>query len=484
MADILIVDDEADIRDIISDLLKDEGYAARTADDADSAFAAIEATAPDLIILDIWLQGSRMDGIEILKSVKRDNPGIPIVIISGHGNIEVAVAAVQQGAYDFIEKPFNIKQLMVVVARALEAGRLRRENARLRATEASGGNLVGSSPAANALRSKLQRVARGGSRVLLTGGPGTGKEVAARYIHEHSGRNGQPFVVVNAASIEPDRMEEVLFGREDPAYPAQAGVFERAHGGTLFIDEVGDMPYGTQSKILRVLIDQAFARLGGTTTVRVDVRVISASNRDLQRAIEEGRFREDLFHRLNVVPIEVPPLDRRREDIPELANMFLEMFARDQGLVRRKLSPGAIATLQTRELPGHVRQLRNMMEQVLIMGGDGAEIDADELPGGAGPDSGDHGLGGVMGMVASLPLREARELFEREYLIAQINRFGGNISRTASFVGMERSALHRKLKLLGVVTTSRGGVRIAIIDQDVTENGGVAGETVTADDLN
>ena len=484
MADILIVDDEADIRDIISDLLKDEGYSARTADDADSAFSAIEAAAPDLIILDIWLQGSRMDGIEILKSVKRDNPGIPIVIISGHGNIEVAVAAVQQGAYDFIEKPFNINQLMVVVARALEAGRLRRENARLRATEASGGNLVGSSPAANALRNKLQRVARGGSRVLLTGGPGAGKEVAARYIHEHSDRNGQPFVVVNAASIESDRMEEVLFGREDPTHPAQAGVFERAHGGTLFIDEVGDMPYGTQSKILRVLIDQAFARLGGTTTVRVDVRVISASNRDLQRAIEEGRFREDLFHRLNVVPIEVPPLDRRREDIPELANMFLEMFARDQGLVRRKLSPSAIAALQTRDLPGNVRQLRNMMEQVLIMGGDGAEIDADELPGGAGLDSGDHGLGGVMGMVASLPLRDARELFEREYLIAQINRFGGNISRTASFVGMERSALHRKLKLLGVVTTSRGGVRIAIIDHEGAANGGVEGEKVTADDLN
>lgn len=479
MADVLIVDDEADIRDIISDLLSDEGYSARTAYDADSAFVAIEAAAPDLIILDIWLQGSRMDGIEILKSVKRDNPGIPIVIISGHGNIEVAVAAVQQGAYDFIEKPFNMDQLLVVVARALEASRLRRENARLRAAEASSGNLVGSSPAANALRNKLERVARGGSRVLLTGGPGAGKEVAARYIHEHSDRSDQPFVVVNAASIEPDRMEEVLFGREHPDRPPQAGVFERAHGGTLFIDEVGDMPYGTQSKILRVLIDQAFTRLGGATTVRVDARVISASNRDLQREIQEGRFREDLFHRLNVVPIEVPSLDRRREDIPELANMFLEMFAREQGLARRRLSEGAIATLQTRNLPGNVRQLRNMMEQVLILGGDGPEIDADELPGGPGTDDGELGLGGIMGMVASLPLREARELFEREYLIAQINRFGGNISRTASFVGMERSALHRKLKLLGVVTTSRGGVRIAVANLEATER-----ETVAADNLN
>ena len=479
MADILIVDDEADIRDIISDLLGDEGYSARTAYDADSAFASIEAAPPDLIILDIWLQGSRMDGIEILKSVKRDNPGIPIVIISGHGNIEVAVAAVKQGAYDFIEKPFNMNQLLVVVARALEASRLRRENARLRAAEASSCDLVGSSPAANALRNKLQRVARGGSRVLLTGGPGTGKEVAARYIHENSDRRDQQFVVVNAASIEPGRMEEVLFGREDADRPPQPGVFERAHGGTLFIDEVGDMPHGTQSKILRVLIDQSFTRLGGTTTVRVDVRVISASNRDLQNEIEQGRFREDLFHRLNVVPIDVPSLDRRREDIPELANMFLEMFAREQGLVRRKLSESAIATLQTRELPGNVRQLRNMMEQVLILGNDSEEISADELPGGSVPDDGELGLGGIMGMVPNLPLREARELFEREYLIAQINRFGGNISRTASFVGMERSALHRKLKLLGVITASRGGVRIAVASQEEDE-----GDVVVVNELN
>jgi len=476
MADILIVDDEADIRDIISDLLRDEGYSARTAHDADSAFAAVEAAPPDLIILDIWLQGSRMDGIEILKSVKRDNPGIPIVIISGHGNIEVAVAAVQQGAYDFIEKPFNMNQLMVVVARALEASRLRRENARLRATEAASCNLVGGSPAVNALRNKLQRVARGGSRVLLSGGPGSGKEVAARYIHTHSERSAKPFVVVNAASIEPDRMEEVLFGRDNPDGRVQVGVFERAHGGTLFIDEVGDMPAGTQSKILRVLVDQAFSRLGGGTTVRVDVRVISASNRDLQREIREGRFREDLYHRLNVVPIEVPPLDRRREDIPELANHFLEQFSRDQGLTRRRLGEDAVATLQTREWPGNVRQLRNLMEQVLILGGDNPEIGSDELPGGGDLEAGEAGLGGVMGMVASLPLREARELFEREYLIAQINRFGGNISRTASFVGMERSALHRKLKILGVVTTSRGGVRMAVAgDED---------EAAPADNLN
>jgi two-component system nitrogen regulation response regulator NtrX len=373
---------------------------------------------------------------------------------------------VQQGAYDFIEKPFNMSQLMVVVARALEASRLRRENARLREAETANCDLIGASAAMNALRNKLQRVARGGSRVMLTGGPGSGKEVSARYIHMHSDRSAKPFVVVNAASIEPDRMEEVLFGRDTAGTTGQIGVFERAHGGTLFIDEVGDMPYGTQSKILRVLVDQAFTRLGGTNTVRVDVRVISASNRDLQAEIRDGRFREDLFHRLNVVPIDVPPLDRRREDIPELANHFLEMLSREQGLVRRRLGDDAVAALQTREWPGNVRQLRNLMEQVLILGGDHAEVSADELPGRADPEAGDAGRGGVMSMVANLALREARELFEREYLIAQINRFGGNISRTASFVGMERSALHRKLKILGVVTTSRGGVRMAVADEE------------------
>ncbi|MEM0924355.1 MAG: sigma-54 dependent transcriptional regulator, partial [Pseudomonadota bacterium] len=399
-ADILVVDDEADIRDLISDLLQDEGYTTRSAHDADTAFAAVEAHPPDLIILDIWLQGSRMDGIEILKSVKRDNPGIPIVIISGHGNIEVAVAAVQQGAYDFIEKPFNIDQLLVVVERALEASRLRRENARLRIASERAAELVGSSAAMNGLRQKLERVARGGSRILLTGGAGTGKEISARHIHILSPRAAGPFQVVNAASIEPARMEEVLFGAETDGGVAP-GLFERAHGGTLFIDEVGDMPMGTQSKILRVLLDQAFTRLGGTSTVRVDVRVISATNRDLQAEIAAGRFREDLYHRLNVVPIEVPSLEARREDIPELGTYFLDLFAREQGLPKRRLSEGAIAALQTRNWPGNVRQLRNLMEQLLILGEGARLIDADELPSAITAEDSESGLGGVMSLVAS-----------------------------------------------------------------------------------
>ncbi|MEM1277645.1 MAG: sigma-54 dependent transcriptional regulator [Pseudomonadota bacterium] len=474
MSDILVVDDEADIRDLISELLTDEGYTARSAHDADTAFSAIEASPPDLIILDIWLQGSRMDGIEILKSVKRDNPGIPIVIISGHGNIELAVAAVKQGAYDFIEKPFNIDQLLVVIGRALEASRLRRENARLRMASEGASEIIGSSPAIAAHRQRLERVARGGSRVLLTGGPGAGKEISARLIHRLSSRADQPFVVVNAASIAPDRMEETLFGSEAEG-GMRPGLFERADGGTLFIDEVGDMPQGTQSKILRVLIDQAFTRLGGQGTVRVDVRVISATNRDLQAEIDAGRFREDLYHRLNVVPIDVPTLEARREDIPELSDHFLALFAQQQGLPRRDLSPGAIASLQTRSWPGNVRELRNLMEQVLILGENRDPIEAEELPSRGVDESADSGLGGVMNLVASLPLREARELFEREYLIAQINRFGGNISKTASFVGMERSALHRKLKMLGVVTTSKSGIRVAVAGE---EDEAVAGDSV------
>ncbi|MGF1500611.1 MAG: sigma-54-dependent transcriptional regulator [Paracoccaceae bacterium] len=476
MADILIVDDEADIRELLSDLLEDEGHSARSAEDADGTLAEIERAAPDLVILDIWLQGSRMDGIEILKAVKRDNPDLPIVIISGHGNIELAVAAVKQGAYDFIEKPFNADQLIVVVARALEASRLRRENSQLKASTEASADFIGRSVAMSALRSKLDRVARSGSRVLITGGPGTGKEISARYIHRKSDRRDGPFVVVNAASMEADRMEEVLFGREAEGQ-ARIGFFERAHGGTLFIDEVGEMPLGTQSKILRVLVDQSFRRLGGASTVRVDVRVISATNRDLEADISHGRFREDLYHRLNVVPIEMPSLEHRRDDIPELARHFLETIAREQGLARRRLSEATAAALQTRAWPGNVRQLRNLMEQLLILGGDGPEIEPGELPGPLGPDLSEQGLGGVMGLVASLPLREARELFEREYLIAQINRFGGNISKTASFVGMERSALHRKLKMLNVVTTFRGGVRMAVVDEDGNlEQGGYAAE--------
>jgi two-component system nitrogen regulation response regulator NtrX len=456
MTSILITDDEKDIRELIGDILKDEGYAVRLASNSDECMAEINAEPPALMILDIWLKDSRMDGIDILKTVKRDNPDIPVVIISGHGNIEIAVAAIKQGAYDFIEKPFNIDQLMVVVARAMETSRLRRENADLRRRDVSSTEMLGASSAFKTLKSHLEKVTKSNGRVMLTGPAGSGKEMAARFIHQHSNRAGAAFVSVSSATIEPERMEEVLFGRETSERGVEKGLLEQAHGGVVYFDEVADMPLGTQSKILRVLTEQQFTRQGGNDKVRVDLRVISSTTRDLRREIGAGRFRQELFDRLNVVPIAVPSLEERREDIPDLTRHFIDLFHRTQGLPLRDLSPEAEALLQTMQWPGNVRQLRNVIERVLILGDGTGPIETRELPGQEpSPDTGGRMvLGGAM---ATLPLREAREVFEREYLITQINRFGGNISRTAGFVGMERSALHRKLKSLGVVGGHKNG---------------------------
>ena len=456
MTNILIVDDEKDIRDLIGDILKDEGYSIRLAGNSDDCMAEINDEVPSLMILDIWLKDSRMDGIDILKSVKRDNPDVPVVIISGHGNIEIAVAAIKQGAYDFIEKPFNIDQLMVVVSRAMETSRLRRENADLRRRDVTASDLLGSSPAFKVLKSQLDKVTKSNGRVMLSGPAGSGKELAARFIHSNSGRASAPFVSVSSATIEPERMEEVLFGRETPERGVEKGLLEQAHGGVVYFDEVADMPLGTQSKILRVLTEQQFTRVGGADKVRVDLRVVSSTSRELRTEIAQGRFRQELYDRLNVVPIQVPSLEERREDIPELTAHFIEMFHRSQGLPLRNLSPDAEALLQTMTWPGNVRQLRNVIERVLILGDGTGPIAAHELPG--QETTGDSGSRYVVGgTIATLPLREAREMFEREYLLAQINRFGGNISKTAGFVGMERSALHRKLKSLGVVSSGKGG---------------------------
>ena len=460
MTGILIVDDERDIRELIGDILKDEGYPVRLAGNSDECMAEINAEPPALMILDIWLKDSRMDGIDILKVVKRDNPDVPVVIISGHGNIEIAVAAIKQGAYDFIEKPFNIDQLMVVVSRAMETSRLRRENGELRRRDVTSSEMLGASPAFKVLRANLDKVTKSNGRVMLSGPAGSGKEMAARFIHANSNRASAPFVTVSSAAIEPDRMEEVLFGRETSDRGVEQGLLEQAHSGVIYFDEVADMPLGTQSKILRVLVDQQFTRLNGNDKVRVDLRVISSTTRDLRTEIAHGRFRQELYDRLNVVPIAVPSLEERREDIPELTRHFVDLFHRTQGLPSRTLSSEAEAMLQTMQWPGNVRQLRNVIERVLILGDTSSVIEARELPGqesGTG-EGGRLVLGGAM---ATLPLREARELFEREYLLTQIGRFGGNISRTANFVGMERSALHRKLKSLGVVTTSKSGSRTA-----------------------
>lgn len=464
MADILIVDDERDIRELISDILQDDGYATRLAANADECLDQIAKETPALMILDIWLKDSRMDGIDILKTVKRDHPEIPIVIISGHGNIEIAVAAIKQGAYDFIEKPFNIDQLMVVIGRAMETSRLRHENVALKKQDVSQSEMIGSSSSFKALKSQLEKVTKSNGRVMLTGPAGVGKEVAARFIHANSSRAEGPFITVSSASIEADRMEDVLFGREADR-GVEPGLLEKADGGVLYFDEIADMPQGTQSKILRVLVDQQFTRVGGSDSVRVDIRVISSTNRNLAQEIAAGNFREELYHRLNVVPVEVPSLEDRREDIPELASHFIEGFNRDQGLPQRDLSDEAQALLQTMIWPGNVRQLKNVIERVLILGSDKGEISAAELPQNDQPAGAEGERVILSGSLASLPLREARELFEREYLLTQINRFGGNISRTATFVGMERSALHRKLKSLGVVTTAKGGARVARLEE-------------------
>ncbi len=452
-ADILIIDDEADIRDLVAGILEDEGYTTRTARDSDDAVAVIGARRPNLIFLDIWLQGSRLDGLQLLANIKAEYPELPVVMISGHGNIETAVAAIKQGAYDFIEKPFKADRLVLVADRALETSRLRREVKELKQQAPHASTLVGHSGAMTNLRQTIEKVAPTNSRVLIVGPAGSGKELVARTIHAMSSRTAAPFVVINAAAITPERMESELFGAEpsDGARARKVGALEEAHGGTLFIDEIADLPRETQSKILRVLVDQTFQRAGGATRVEVNVRIITSTTHNLEDEIASGRFREDLYHRLSVVPIRVPPLSERREDVAELVEHFMEQIFQATGLPKRRIGDDAMAVLQTHDWPGNVRQLRNNVERLMILaGGDlDAVITADMLPQDVGSmvpvmpkGGGEH----LMGM----PLREAREAFEREYLRAQISRFGGNISRTAEFVGMERSALHRKLKALGM----------------------------------
>ena len=464
MSDILIVDDERDIRELISEILKDEGFTTRLAGNSDDAIAAIDAVPPALMILDIWLKDSRMDGIDILKTVKRENPDVPVVIISGHGNIEIAVAAIKQGAYDFIEKPFNIEQLLVVIRRAMETSRLRRENQSLKRQDGVQSEMIGGSASFRTLIGQLDKVTKSNSRVMLSGPAGSGKEVAARYIHANSNRASAPFMTVNCAGVTPEQMEEMLFGREGAERGVEPGLLEQANGGVIYFDEVADMPLGTQTKILRVLVDQQFLRVGGSEKVRVDLRVISSTNRNLEVEIEAERFRQELFHRLNVVPISVPSLEDRREDIPLLAEYFIKECNTNQGLSLREMSGDASALMQTMVWPGNVRQLKNLIERVLILSDGSGPIEARELPG-EEESSNEEGRVVLSGALATLPLREAREAFEREYLLTQINRFGGNISRTANFVGMERSALHRKLKSLGVVTSAKAGARVAHVEE-------------------
>ena len=449
--EVLVVDDEADIRELVSGVLEDEGYTVRTAADSDQTLEAFEERRPSMVLLDVWLQGSKLDGLQLLQEIKGRDPTVPVLMISGHGNLDTAVAAVREGAVDFIEKPFEAERLLYLVDRATETQRLRRENESLRRQVGHEEQLHGTSVAINTVRATLKRVAPTGSRVLITGPAGVGKEVAARMIHNWSPRAKAPFVVLPAAMMSPERVEEELFGSENEGV-VRPGLLEHAHGGTLFLDEIADMPLTTQGKILRVLTDQSYHRIGGQRPVKVDVRVLSATSRNLADEISGGRFREDLFYRLNVVPVRIPPLRERREDIPEMVDYFLARFAAERHMNAPSISEEAMAALQAHDWPGNVRQLRNIIERTIILApGDRVScIEVDLLP----PEvlENQNAMGGASTGVAIMgsPLREARESFEREYLKIQIRRFSGNISRTASFIGMERSALHRKLKALGI----------------------------------
>jgi two-component system nitrogen regulation response regulator NtrX len=457
--DILIVDDERDIRELVAGVLEDEGFETRTAGSSDEALQALADRRPSLLLLDVWLQGSKLDGLQLLEVVKSRDPTLPVLMISGHGNLDTAVAAIRQGAVDFIEKPFEASRLVHLVSRATETERLRRENEALRQQIGTEMELTGSSAAINNVRATLKRVAATGSRVLISGPAGVGKEVAARLLHNWSARADGPFIVVTAARMTPERVEEELFGAEEAGELARPGLLEQAHGGTLFLDEIADMPLSTQGKILRVLTDQSFTRVGGQRTVKVDMRVVSSTARTLSEEIAGGRFREDLFYRLNVVPVHLPALAERREDIPELVSHFAARYAAEQRLATPNFSSDAIAALQAYDWPGNVRQLRNVIERTIILapGARVGSIEIDMLPPEILNEQASLNPSEAVKAIMGTPLREARETFEREYLKVQIRRFSGNISRTATFIGMERSALHRKLKALGIADTKGEG---------------------------
>lgn len=447
--DILIVDDENDIRKLIKGILEDEGYATRQANNSTKAYEEVAARVPDLMILDIWLQGSEQDGIEILKAVKKDNPHLPVIMISGHGTIETAVSAIKIGAYDFIEKPFKSDRLLLMIERALETARLKKENEALKERREAPVEVIGTSPAINTVNSSIEKVAGANSRVLFTGDSGVGKETAAKVLHNRSMRKDLPFLSLNCAIVQPDKLEEELFGIEDSRGVKQ-GVLEQANGGSLFLDEVADMPLDVQGRIVRVLQEQKFTRVNGRDPVQVDVRIMAATARSLTDAIARGDFREDLYYRLNVVPIHIPALKQRREDIPALAEHFVKLYSKQSGQPPRALTQSAVIALQDYDWPGNVRQLRNIVEWVMIMGGGDKEpIEKKHLPPEITGDvpTGESRTAAIQDYL-TYPLREAREAFERDYLERQLARFSGNISKTAAYVGMERSALHRKLKTL------------------------------------
>jgi len=451
--DILIVDDEKDICNLVADILEDEGYNCRQAHSGKGAMEEIKKRLPNLILQDIWLGESSFDGLKILELVKEDHPELPVVMMSGHGTIETAVTAIKNGAYDFLEKPFNSERLIILVARALENARLRQENAALKQQSSIDEvPLIGTSTAAQAIQDLMKKVAPTNSRIVLQGPQGSGKETIARAIHQHSLRSDGPFVVLNCSGLSGDNLDEKLFGVEKET-GFTAGVLEQAHTGTLYLDAVDEMSFKTQGLMVKALHSNEFHRVGGASPVKVDVRVLSSSTLDLKQLVEYEAFREDLYYRLNVVILEVAPLKDRKSDIPELVDYFFAQIARLQDVPTRTVSPEALIALKQYHWPGNIRQLRNVMEWVWIMMQDTSKTDVqlNDLPAevvNEAPETVKEG-GNILRLVA-MPLREARETFERDYLLAQVGRFAGNVSKTAEFIGMERSALHRKLKGLEI----------------------------------
>ncbi len=435
---VMIVDDEEGIRETLSGILEDEGYESITAYSGEEAIKKAKEVTPDVVLLDVWLPG--MDGIATLQELKGSHPAVPVIIISGHANIEIAVKATKMGAYDLLEKPLSIEKVLLAVDRALEKRSLELENRMLRENLLKKCRMIGDSPKIKQLKEQITMAAQSNSRVMILGESGAGKELVAQLLHEASSRSGGPFIEVNCAAIPQELIESELFGHErgsfTGAFERKKGKFELADNGTLFLDEIGDMSLQTQAKVLRVLETQEFQRVGGSKNIKVDVRIISATNKDLAEEVKKGNFREDLYFRLNVIPIKVPSLRERLEDIPELVDNFLDIFATEYGQQKKEITEDALKMLQKHSWPGNIRELKNVLERLVIMTPSKTITAADMfMPESPGSD-----------YFSFSTLRDARDAFEKDFIIKKLDENAWNISKTAEVLDMERSNLHRKIK--------------------------------------
>ncbi len=449
---VLIVDDESGIRESLSGILEDEGYIVETASSGEEAIEAFNEHKPDIVFLDVWLP--KMDGIETLLKIKELDNNVPVVMISGHGNIEVAVRAIKLGAYDFLEKPLSLERVLIVTQRALEFRRIEQENKSLRADSSRKFRLIGDSEKMRLLRQQIEMAAQGNSRVLILGESGTGKEIVARLLHEKSQRAKGPFVEVNCAAIPQELIESELFGHEKGAFTGASerkiGKFELADSGTLFLDEIGDMTLQTQAKVLRVIETQSFQRVGGSKNIKVDVRIISATNKDLLDEVKKGNFREDLYFRLNVIPISVPPLRERRSDIPLLIRHFIELFSIENGIKPKDISPKVVEMFKDHDWPGNIRELKNAVERMMIMTPSDIISESDIY---AMNILNPQMVHREYDYFSFKTLKDARDAFEKDFIIQKLKENNWNISKTSDAIGIERSNLHKKIKAYGIAET-------------------------------